>query len=318
MASESDVILAQQLLNRAIRILLTAWAAATFVFVMLRLAGDPVAALIPNDLPQDIIDTYRQRFGLDQSLFQQYLNYLWALLRGDFGYSFRTGEPALNLVMERLPATLILTGTALLVAIIVGVPMGIAAALKRDTVIDRTLMGFSVFGFAMPNFFFGILMILLFTLQLRWLPSSGFETASSLIMPALTLGFAASGAYARMTRSSLLEVLSLPFMETARAKGLTSSRVLVVHGLRAILIPLVTLLGFSIGAMISGAIVTETVFSWPGIGRLLVVSVSERDLAVVQLVVVLSAVAMAFSNAVIDIMLGILDPRIGSARRNAR
>jgi len=318
MASESDVILAQQLLNRAIRILLTAWAAATFVFIMLRLAGDPVAALIPNDLPQDIIDTYRQRFGLDQSLFQQYLNYLWALLRGDFGYSFRTGEPALNLVMERLPATLILTGTALLVAIIVGVPMGIAAALKRDTVIDRTLMGFSVFGFAMPNFFFGILMILLFTLQLRWLPSSGFETVSSLIMPALTLGFAASGAYARMTRSSLLEVLSLPFMETARAKGLTSSRVLVVHGLRAILIPLVTLLGFSIGAMISGAIVTETVFSWPGIGRLLVVSVSERDLAVVQLVVVLSAVAMAFSNAVIDIMLGILDPRIGSARRNAR
>lgn len=318
MASESDVILAQQLLNRAIRILLTAWAAATFVFIMLRLAGDPVAALIPNDLPQDIIDTYRQRFGLDQSLFQQYLNYLWALLRGDFGYSFRTGEPALNLVLERLPATLILTGTALLVAIIVGVPMGIAAALKRDTVIDRTLMGFSVFGFAMPNFFFGILMILLFTLQLRWLPSSGFETASSLIMPALTLGFAASGAYARMTRSSLLEVLSLPFMETARAKGLTSSRVLVVHGLRAILIPLVTLLGFSIGAMISGAIVTETVFSWPGIGRLLVVSVSERDLAVVQLVVVLSAVAMAFSNAVIDIMLGILDPRIGSARRNAR
>lgn len=318
MASESDVILAQQLLNRAIRILLTAWAAATFVFIMLRLAGDPVAALIPNDLPQDIIDTYRQRFGLDQSLIQQYLNYLWALLRGDFGYSFRTGEPALNLVMERLPATLILTGTALLVAIVIGVPMGIAAALNRDTVIDRTLMGFSVFGFAMPNFFFGILMILLFTLQLRWLPSSGFETASSLIMPALTLGFAASGAYARMTRSSLLEVLSLPFMETARAKGLTSSRVLVVHGLRAILIPLVTLLGFSIGAMISGAIVTETVFSWPGIGRLLVVSVSERDLAVVQLVVVLSAVAMAFSNAVIDIMLGILDPRIGSARRNAR
>lgn len=312
------MILAQQLLNRAIRILLTAWAAATFVFIMLRLAGDPVAALIPNDLPQEIIDTYRARFGLDQSLLQQYLNYLWALLRGDFGYSFRTGEPALGLVLERLPATLILTGTALLVAIVAGVPMGIAAALNRDTVIDRTLMGFSVFGFAMPNFFFGILMILLFTLQLRWLPSSGFESGASLIMPALTLGFAASGAYARMTRSSLLEVLSLPFMETARAKGLTSSRVLVAHGLRAILIPLVTLLGFSIGAMISGAIVTETVFSWPGVGRLLVISVSERDLAVVQLVVVLSAVAMAFSNAIIDIALGVLDPRIGSARRNAK
>lgn len=310
--------MAQKLLNRAVRIILTGWAAATFVFIMLRLAGDPVAALIPNDLPQDIIDTYRARFGLDQSLFQQYLNYLWALLRGDFGYSFRTSEPALDLVTARLPATLILTGTALLVAVATGVPAGIAAALNRDTVIDRALMGFSVFGFAMPNFFFGILMILLFTLNLRWLPSSGFDTAASLIMPALTLGLAASGAYARMTRSALLEVLGLPFMETARAKGLRFRRVLVVHALRAILIPLVTLLGFSIGAMISGAIVTETVFGWPGIGRLLVVSVSERDLAVVQLIVVLSAVAMAFSNAVIDTALGILDPRIGSARRNVQ
>lgn len=295
--------------------MLTVWAAATFVFVMLRLAGDPVAALIPSDLPQNIIDIYRARYGFDQSFAAQYFAYLGNMLRGDFGISFRTNGPALDIVLERLPATLILTGTSLAIAIGLGVPMGMVAALQRNRWPDRLLMGASVFGFAMPNFFLGILLILLFTLQLGWLPPGGFNSAQSLLMPALTLGLAATGAYARMTRSSLLEVLNAPFMETARAKGLRPARRLVVHGLRAILIPLVTLAGFSIGALIAGAIVTETVFAWPGVGRLLVVSVSERDLAVVQVVVILSAATMAVTNTLVDLALGLLDPRIGSARR---
>jgi len=300
---------------RLLRVVLTIWAAATFVFIMLRLAGDPVAALVPNDLPQDIIDIYRARYGLDQSFIVQYLSYLRAILQGDFGFSFRTNGPALDMVTERIGATLILTGTALGIAIGLGVPLGFAAALNRNGWIDRTLMGFAVFGFAMPNFFLGILLILLFTLNLQWLPSSGFDGPANLIMPALTLGLAATGAYARMTRSSLLEILGAPFMETARAKGLGTSRRLIVHGLRAILIPLVTLAGFSIGALIAGAIVTETVFAWPGVGRLLVVSVAERDLAVVQLIVILAAALMSVTNTLIDIALGVLDPRIGSARR---
>jgi peptide/nickel transport system permease protein len=302
---------------RILRILLTAWAAATFVFIVLRLSGDPVAALIPSDLPQELVDTYRQRLGLDRSLPVQYVNYLLSVVQGDFGYSFRNNEPALKLFLEQLPATLILAGVALVIAVVFGVTSGVIAALNRNTLIDRFFMTFSVFGFAMPNFFFGILLILLFTLNLRWLPSGGFDGWSSLIMPAATLGFAASGAYARMTRSALLEVLNQPYIEMARAKGLTPSRVLIVHAMRAITIPLVSLLGFSVGTMITGAVVTETVFAWPGVGRLLVVSVTERDLAVVQVVVVFSAVAMALSNTVIDIALGFLDPRIGTARRNS-
>ena len=315
--AQTFAIMFQSTLIRIFRILVTAWAAATFVFIVLRLSGDPVAALVPSDLPQDLIETYRARLGLDRSLPVQYVNYLVSVARGDFGYSFRTNEPALALFLEQLPATLILAGTALLIAIVVGVTSGVIAALNRNTLIDRAFMTFSVFGFAMPNFFFGILLILLFTLNLRWLPSGGFEGWSSLVMPAATLGFAASGAYARMTRSALLEVLNQPYIEMARAKGLTPSRVLVVHAMRAITIPLVGLLGFSVGTMITGAVVTETVFAWPGVGRLLVVSVTERDLAVVQVVVVFSAIAMALSNTLIDIALGFLDPRIGTARRNA-
>jgi len=302
-------------LIRLLRVLATVWAAATLVFVALRLAGDPVAALIPPDLPDAIAQDYRERLGLDASIWVQYLRYLAAIPTGDFGFSFRTNGPALDLVAERIGATLLLTGSALALAVGVGVPAGVLAAIRRNGAIDRMVMSVAVFGFAMPNFFFGILLILLFTMNLRWLPSSGMGGIEHLIMPALTLGLASAGAYARMTRSALLEVLESPFMRTARAKGLPPSRRLFVHGLRAILVPLVTLLGFSVGALIAGAIVTETVFAWPGVGRLLVVSVAERDLAVVQMIVILSAATMAVANALVDLALGVLDPRIGTARR---
>jgi peptide/nickel transport system permease protein len=302
-------------LIRLVRVLATVWAAATLVFVALRLAGDPVAALIPPDLPDAIAQDYRERLGLDASIWVQYLRYLAAIPTGDFGFSFRTNGPALDLVAERIGATLLLTGSALALAVGVGVPAGVLAAIRRNGAVDRIVMSVAVFGFAMPNFFFGILLILLFTMNLRWLPSSGMGGIEHLIMPALTLGLASAGAYARMTRSALLEVLESPFMRTARAKGLPPSRRLFVHGLRAILVPLVTLLGFSVGALIAGAIVTETVFAWPGVGRLLVVSVAERDLAVVQMIVILSAATMAVANALVDLALGVLDPRIGTARR---
>ena len=300
---------------RLLRVVLTVWAAATLVFLALRLAGDPVAALVPADMPQEVIDLYRARYGFDRPLPAQYAAYLANALRGEFGISFRTNGPAWDLVSVRIGATLLLTGTALAIAVLLGVPAGIAAAVNRDGWIDRAIMAFAVFGFAMPNFFFGILLILLFTLNLQWLPSGGLQSPASLVMPAATLGLAAAGAYARLARSAMLEAMAAPFMETARAKGLRAGRRLFVHGLRATLVPLVTLLGFSVGALIAGAIVVETVFAWPGVGRLLVVSVAERDLAVVQLVVILSAATMATTNAAVDLALGWLDPRIGAARR---
>ena len=303
-------------LSRLLRLVLTVWAAATLVFIMLRLAGDPVAAMVPSDAPQIVIDRYRERFGLDQPFIVQYVAYLRGILSGDFGISFRTGGPAWDLVAPRIVPTLILTGTATLMAILLGVPAGMLAAANHNSPFDRLVMSFSVFGFAMPNFFLGILLILLFTLNLRLLPSGGFETLQSLLMPAVTLGLATAGAYARMTRSAVLEVLGSPFMRTARANGVPPMRRMTHHVLRAVLVPLVTLAGFSVGSLIAGAVVTETVFAWPGLGRLLVTSVTERDLAVVQLIVILAALTMAVANMVVDLLYGWLDPRIGTRRRS--
>lgn len=302
-------------LLRLLRLVLTVWAAVTLVFIAVRLSGDPLAVLVPPDLPDELIQQYRVRFGLDAPLPVQYLRYLAGLASGDFGISFRTGGPAWDLVAERVGATLTLALSALALALALGVPAGIAAATWRGTVTDRVLMAGAVFGYAMPNFFLGILLILMFTLWLGWLPSGGFSGAASLIMPAATLGLAAAGSYARFTRSALLEVMNAPWMRTARAKGLGWRRQVLVHGLRATLVPLATLLGFTLGAMIGGAVVTETVFAWPGLGRLLVVSVAERDLAVVQLIVLLAAVTMAVTNMIVDLLYGILDPRIGTWRR---
>lgn len=303
------------ILLRLLRLVLTVWAAVTLVFIAVRLSGDPLAVLVPPDLPDALIAQYRVRFGLDAPLPVQYLRYLAGLASGDFGISFRTGGPAWDLVAARIGATLTLALSALALALALGVPAGIAAATWHGTAVDRVLMAGAVFGYAMPNFFLGILLILLFTLWLGWLPSGGFSGPASLIMPATTLGLAAAGSYARFTRSALLEVMNAPWMRTARAKGLGWRRQVLVHGLRATLVPLATLLGFTLGAMIGGAVVTETVFAWPGLGRLLVVSVAERDLAVVQLIVLLAAVTMAVTNMIVDLLYGILDPRIGTRRR---
>lgn len=304
------------LMGKLLRFVLTIWAAATLVFILLRLTGDPVAAMVPSDAPQIVIDQYRERFGLNESLPVQYLSYLRGILGGDFGISFRTGGSAWDLVAPRIAPTVILTGLALLLALIIGIPSGMFAALHRGKIIDRIVMGFSVFGFAMPNFFLGILLILLFTLSLRILPAGGFDSALSLVMPVITLGMATAGAYARMTRSAVLEVLSSPFMRTAKANGVPPLRRMTHHVARAILVPLVTLAGFSIGSMIAGTVVIETVFAWPGVGRLLVTSVTDRDLAVVQLIVILAAATMALSNMVVDLLYGWLDPRIGTSRRS--
>ncbi len=298
------------LARKLIRLALTLWVAATFVFVTLRLSGDPVLAFAPPDLPDAILDVYRARLGLDRPLIEQYLGYLGGLLQGDFGYSFRTSGPALDLVLSRLPATLLLGAVALVVAVGVGMTLGMLAALNRNSWIDRAAMGFAVFGFSMPNFFFGILLILLFTLSLNWLPSAGAGDWRHLVMPAATLGLAASGAFARYTRSSLLEVLRQPFMRTAAAKGLGPVRRLVSHALPNAALPLVTLLGLSVGQLIAGAVVTEQVFGYPGVGRLLVTSVSERDLAVVQLLVLMTALAMGLANLLTDLSYTLLDPRL--------
>ncbi|HTJ59495.1 MAG TPA: ABC transporter permease [Devosiaceae bacterium] len=301
-------------LTKLLRGLVTLFLAVTFVFVVLRLSGDPVQRMVSDDLPASVIDSYRQLWGLDKSLPEQFVRYLLAISHGDFGVSFRDGRPALEVVVERIPATLELGLAGFAITLLLGLPAGIIAALRRGTWIDRATMGFTILGHSLPNFFFGILMIFLFSMTLRWLPSSGTGSIWHLIMPAVTLGTGAAGTIARFTRSSLLEVLHQPFMRTAWAKGLSHRARVMRHALPNAAIPVVTVVGLRLGGLIGGAVVLEPVFSWPGVGMLLVNSVSMRDLAVVQAIVLLIAFTMVIVNLAVDLTYGWLDPRIETYR----
>ncbi len=302
-------------LVKTARALLTVLMCVTVVFVVLRLSGDPAETLLPENTPPDTVAEYRARWGLDAPLPEQYLRYLAAVLHGDFGRSFADNRDALSVVMERVPATLLLGGATFAVALLLGVPLGMVAALRRNSATDRAVMSFAVFSFSTPHFFLGILLILLFTMQLRWLPSSSSGSWQHMVMPVVTLGTASAGTLARFTRTAMLEVMGQPFLRTARGKGASESYAVRRHALPNAAIPVVTVIGFQLGGLIGGALVTETVFAWPGVGRLLVSAVSGRDLAVVQTIVLLVAATMVTANYLVDIAYGLLDPRIRSGRQ---
>jgi peptide/nickel transport system permease protein len=232
------------------------------------------------------------------------------LLQGDFGISFRNNQDAFQLVWDRVPKTALLTGTSLVISLVIGIPLGIVAALYRDSWIDRAVMAASVFGFSMPNFFLGILLILIFSLNLRVLPSSGSGTWWHLIMPAATLGISFAAQFARYTRSSMIDVLNKSYMRTAQSKGAGMARRVNLHALPNAAIPVITILGFKVGELLGGAIITETVFAWPGLGRLLTSAVASRDLAVVQCIMILLAITMVLANMLTDLAYGWLDPRV--------
>ncbi len=292
------------------RTVLTLWFVVTFAFIVLRTSGDPVVSLLGADAMPDEIEHFRQLWGLDRPLFVQYLSYIGQMATGQFGVSLRDGRPVIDIILERLPATLELGLAAFLLAAVIGIPAGIIAALYRGRLIDRMIMAFAVFGFALPNFFLGILMILLFSLSLQVLPSSGSGTIWHLIMPATTLATFTAGTLARFTRSAMLEVLERPYMRAAAAKGVPSWKRVLFHAFPNAAIPIVTVIGLNLGQLVAGAIVVETVFAWPGIGRLLVVAVSQRDLAVVQGLTLVIAATMVLANLAVDLTYGLLDPRI--------
>ncbi|MDE0347421.1 MAG: ABC transporter permease [Boseongicola sp.] len=283
---------------------------------MLRLSGDPLDALLGDDAPPDLVDYYTALYGLDRPIWEQYLRYFAGLLQGDWGTSFRDGRDALEVVLERVPATLQLGFAAFVFSLCLGIPLGILAALYRNSLLDRFAMGFSVLGFALPNFFMGILLILLFSLTWRLLPSSGMLTPAHFIMPVITLGTAGAGSIARFARSSMLDVLNRPYMRTAQSKGLRRARRIAWHAVPNAAIPVVTLLGFRLGDMIAGSVVVEAVFAWPGVGRLLVNAVTARELAIVQAIIVLVTLTMVTANFLVDLLYGWLDPRQRS--RSAR
>ena len=302
------------ILRKTLRALLTMFLVVTFTFLILRISGDPTEVMFPDDVPQEVKDAYRTAWGLDRPLPEQFAKYLISVGHGDLGYSFRDSRPALDVVTERIPATLRLGLCSFALSICLGIPLGLCAAFRRNTFLDRLATSVSVMGYSMPNFFLGILLILLFSLKLRLLPSSGSATPEHLIMPVITLGTATAGIVARFTRTAVLDVLGQPFVMAAKAKGLSVSRLIFGHVLPNAAIPVITILGLQLGSVIGGALVTETVFAWPGIGRLLVQSVNYRDLAVVQTIVLIIAASMIICNLLVDMAYGWLDPRIRSER----
>lgn len=296
--------------RRLVRGLVTMWLVVTLVFVVLRLSGDPAMAMLPDDATAEQIDAFNRKYGLDQPIYMQYGLYVWNLVQGDFGESLRDKQPVATLVLERLGYTMQLGLVAVAIALAVGLPAGILAALNHNSLGDRMLMAGAFVGQSAPNFFVGILMILFFSLYLRVLPSSGTGTWQHLIMPALTLSSGLMAGMARMMRSSLLEVIRQDYVRTAHAKGFSRNQVIVRHCLRNAAIPVITLFGLSIGVLIGGAAITETVFAWPGIGRFAVRAISIRDYPMIQFIVLLVAGSVVLANFVVDVLYGIIDPRI--------
>jgi peptide/nickel transport system permease protein len=298
------------LVIRLLRALLTLIAIVSFAFIVLRASGDPAMLIMSIDAPPAAIAAFRKAWGLDQSLWVQYLRYFANVFNGSLGVSMRDGRPAFDIVCERIPATLLITVPALLITLLIGIPTGIFAALRRNSVADRLTMLVSVLGYSMPSFVLGLVLVLVFAVLLNWLPSGGYGGWQNVILPAVALGTGGAAAIARFSRSAMLEVLGQPYIRAARAKGLLWRAVVTRHALPNAAIPTVTIVGFMIGSLVAGAVVIESVFSWPGIGRLLVVAVATRDLAVVQTIMILVGLAMIGANLTVDLLYGWIDPRL--------
>lgn len=296
------------------RAFLTLLLLVSLVFFTLRLAGDPAEILLEPDASQEMIDETAQKWGLDRPLMEQYLLYLRNAVAGDFGRSFHSGRDAMMVVLEHAPKTLLLGGAALALSLLIGLPLGTIAALRRGSPLDRIAMTLSVMGYAIPNFFLAVILMLIFAVQLSLLPTAGSETIWHLILPAITLGTSGAGTIARFCRSAVLETLEQPYMRAARGRGVLGSRLIIRHAFPNAAIPVVTVVGFMVGGLISGAIITETVFAWPGIGKLFVYSVGSRDIPVVQVIIFLSAASMVATNLLVDLAYGWLDPRIRLSR----
>lgn len=281
------------------------------IFVLLRLSGDPVVLMLPEDATRAQIDQLRTHLGLDRPIMEQYFIFLGQLVQGDFGESLRyTNQAVLPLVLERLPATLQLSSAALLIAVLISLPAGIIAALNKNRWPDTVATLFAILGEAMPGFWLGMMLILAFSVSLGWLPVSGRDGLESLILPAITLGTSMAAILTRLMRSSLLEVWSQDYVRTAFAKGLTNRKVLLKHAVRNALISYTTILGLQIAALMAGAVVTEQVFAWPGVGLLAVQAVNSRDMAVVQAIVIIVAVIVMLANLLVDLLYTAIDPRI--------
>jgi len=280
------------------------------VFIILHLTGDPAALLMPMDATPEQVAQFRQEMGFNDPIIVQYWRFFKGTLRGDFGQSFRHNQPALELVMERMPATIQLTLAAMVIALLVAIPVGIISAIRRNSILDHIGMTGALLGQSTPVFWLGIMLILIFSVTLQWFPSSGRGEIQHLVLPAITLGMFTMARTARMMRSSMLEVLGQEYMKTAKAKGLNPLAVVLKHALKNAAIPVVTIVGMELGTLLGGAVITETIFAWPGVGRLAVQAIYNRDYPVVQAAVFLLASIFVLVNLVVDLLYTYLDPRV--------
>jgi len=295
---------------RLAQTVLVVFLSLTAVFVMVRLSGDPVLLFMPMDIQAKDVNEYRQRLGFNDPLIVQYGRFVKGAVRGDFGESLRYRRDAFGLVLERLPATLLLAGTAILLTLAIAVPLGVVTAVRRDSPIDHVGTVLTVLGQATPGFWLGLMLIYLFAVQLRWLPTGGIGGVSHLVMPSIVLAAFYAARVARLTRSALLEALGEDYVLTARAKGLAEPRVVAKHALRNSAIPIVTLAGLEAGQLLGGAVITETIFAWPGLGRLTVQALLNRDFPVVMAAVWFTSIVYTLANLVVDLAYGWLDPRV--------
>jgi peptide/nickel transport system permease protein len=301
------------LLGRLALLVPTVLGVSLFAFVLIRLSGDPSALLLAPDATEAERHAFRIAHGLDAPLAVQYLAFLKDLVRGDLGVSLWQHEPALSVVLSRFPATLELALAAIAIVLVVGIPIGVLAAVRRATAIDYVTLAFVALGQSIATFWLGLMLILFFAVLVPVFPPSGYGSARQLVLPALTLAAYYLAVTTRLTRSGMLEVLAQDYLRTARAKGLGERATILRHGLRNALIPITTVLGLQIGELLAGAVVTETVFAWPGVGTLVLDAITRRDYPVVQAVILVIAFAYAGLNLIVDLLYGVLDPRIRHA-----
>ena len=298
------------LTGRLLQSLLVLFGVSFVVFFILHLTGDPALVLLPPDASAEDVQRFREAMGFNDPFFVQYARFLSGALRGDFGQSVRHGEPAFNLVVERMPATFELAGAALGVALVLAIPAGIISAVRRNTMLDYVSTIVALLGQSMPTFWLGIMLILVFSVQFNLLPSSGRGGLAHLILPAITLGLFTTARITRLTRSGMLEALNQDYIRTARAKGVGGPPVIWKHALKNAAIPIVTIVGIELGTLLGGSVITETIFAWPGVGRLSVQAIYNRDYPVVQAAVFLLSSTFVLVNLVVDMLYTYLDPRI--------
>ena len=298
------------LLRRLLQSLVVLLGVSFVVFFILHLTGDPALVLLPPEASAEDIRRFREAMGFNDPFFVQYGRFLAGALRGDFGQSIRHGEPAFDLVMERMPATFQLAGASLILALCLAVPAGIISAVRRNSLIDYVSTVIALLGQSMPTFWLGIMLILLFSVQFNLLPSSGRGGLEHLVLPAVTLGLFTTARIAQLTRSGMLEVLNQDYIRTAKAKGMSDPPVVWKHALKNAAIPIVTIVGIELGTLLGGSVITETIFAWPGVGRLSVQAIYNRDYPVVQAAVFLLATTFVLVNLFVDLLYTYLDPRI--------